>query len=128
VEKLLYALMAQEAGGGQGGGEQAAGGCQQMLPMLFPILLMFVIIYFLIIRPQQKQQRQHKEMLSALKKGDKVITNGGIFGVIVNMSDTVATLEVAKNTHIRILRAQLAGLQPGALEKAAEEAGAPEGK
>ena len=81
--------------------------------MLVPMLLMFGIIYFLIIRPQQKQQKQHKAMVQALKKGDKVITNSGIFGTITGMTDATVTLEIAKNVHVRMLRGQLAGLQPG---------------
>ena len=81
--------------------------------MLVPMLLMFGIIYFLIIRPQQKQQKQHKAMVQALKKGDKVITNSGIFGTITGMTDATVTLEIAKNVHVRMLRGQLAGLLPG---------------
>jgi preprotein translocase subunit YajC len=124
LDSILFSLLAQEQGGQ---GAPGAAGCQGMMSMLFPILLMFVIIFFLIIRPQQKQQRQHQEMLKALKKGDKVITASGIFGTIANLNDNVVTLEVAKNVHLRVLRAQVAGLQSGALEKAGEEAAA-EGK
>ncbi|MBN2497585.1 MAG: preprotein translocase subunit YajC [Deltaproteobacteria bacterium] len=80
--------------------------------MFVPILLMFAIIYFLIIRPQQKQQKRLQLMLSELKRGDKVITNAGIFGSITGLTDHTATLEVAKNVHIKVLRSQIAGLQP----------------
>lgn len=84
------------------------------------LLLMFVIIYFLIIRPQQKQQKQHQEMLKQLKRGDRVVTNGGIFGSIVNLTDKVATIEIAKNVQIRILRGQIAGVPQGDGEVEAE--------
>lgn len=94
-----------------------------MSGMLFPILIMFAIIYFLIMRPQQKQKKRHQAMIGALKKGDKVITNAGIFGTITGLTDMAITLEVAKNVHIRILRGQIAGLQPQPGDK--EKDGAP---
>jgi preprotein translocase subunit YajC len=110
VEKLILALIAQQAEGGAGNGQQ--GGWQQMLNMGFFIVVIFVIIFFLIIRPQQKQQKKHKEMLAALKKGDRVLTSSGIFGTITNMTDTVVTLEISKSIHIRLLRSQIAGPAP----------------
>lgn len=69
--------------------------------MLFPLILMFVIFYFLLIRPQTKKQRQHQEMLKNLKKGDKVITNGGLYGVIVKVTDRDVVLEVADKVNLR---------------------------
>jgi preprotein translocase subunit YajC len=123
VEQVLYALVAQPEGGGGGGGGQGTQqpqGCQQMSGMLIPILIMFAIIYFLMIRPQQKQQKKHKAMISALKKGDKVITNSGIFGTVTGMTEAVLTIEIAKNVHIRVLRGQVAGLHPGSFEKESE--------
>ena len=94
----------------------------QMGGMLIPILIMFAIIYFLMIRPQQKQQKKHTAMISALKKGDKVITNAGIFGTVTGMTEAVLTLEVAKNVHIRVLRGQVAGMQPDSLGAKESEA------
>jgi preprotein translocase subunit YajC len=122
VNQVLHALVAQpeEGGGGGQGPQQQPQGCQQMSGMLIPILIMFAIIYFLMIRPQQKQQKKHKAMISALKKGDKVITNAGIFGTVTGMTEGVLTLEVAKNVHIRVLRGQVAGFQPDSLGKESE--------
>jgi preprotein translocase subunit YajC len=126
-QQMLTALVAQEGSGGQPGqaqpgqGQQTPG-CQGMGGMLVPILLMFVVIYFLMIRPQQKQQKKHRAMLGALKKGDKIITNAGIFGTITGMTDVTATLEIAKNVHIRVLRGQIAGLQPEAGDKSSDGA------
>ena len=124
MDQVLHALVAQPEGGGcsgsggsGGGGQQQPQGCQQMSGMLIPILIMFAIIYFLMIRPQQKQKKKQESMISALKKGDKVITNAGIFGTVTGMTEGVLTLEVAKNVHIRVLRGQVAGLQPGSFEK-----------
>jgi len=121
VEKVLYAVVAQQEGGSGGSEGQGDGGspqgCQQMSGMMLPILLMFVIIYFLIIRPQQKQQKRQKEMIAALTKGDKIITNSGIFGTITGITDIAATLEIAKNVHIKVLRSHIAGRQPQPGEK-----------
>jgi preprotein translocase subunit YajC len=120
-QQLLTALVAQNEGGGQGGqGGQAQQGCGQMGSLLFPIVIMFAIIYFLIMRPQQKQQKKHKAMIQALKRGDKVITNSGIFGTITGMTEAVVTLEISKNVHIRVLRGQVAGLQPQIGDKESE--------
>lgn len=93
---MLNLLFAQEA--------QAQPQCGVM--SLLPLILIFVVIYFLMIMPQQRRQKKHQEMLRGLKKGDQVVTSGGIHGVIVNMKgDTVliksaggTQLEVAKNS------------------------------
>jgi preprotein translocase subunit YajC len=114
LEQALTALMTQ-AEGGQGGAppvQSPIPGCEQTGGMFVPIILMFVIIYFVLLRPQQKQQKKHQAMLKALKKGDRVITNSGIFGTLAGLTESTATLEVAKNVHIKLLRGQIAGLQP----------------
>ncbi len=115
MNQVLYAIVAQSEG--SGGGQQQPQGCQQLSGMLIPILIMFAIIYFLMIRPQQKQQKKQKALISALKKGDKVITNAGIFGTVMGMTEGVLTLEVAKNVHIRVLRGQVAGFQPDSVDR-----------
>jgi len=127
---ILARLVAALAAEGGGAPPQApVQGCQQMSGMLLPILLMFVIIYFLIIRPQQKQQKKHREMIAALGKGDKVITNSGILGTITGMTDNTVTLEVAKNVHIKMLRSYIAAKQPALGEKMEDPAPlAPGGK
>ena len=69
--------------------------------MLFPLILMFVIFYFLLIRPKTKKQRQHQEMLKNLKKGDRVITSGGLYGVVVKVTEKDVVLEVADKVNLR---------------------------
>ena len=69
-----------------------------------PIILLFVIFYFLLIRPQQKQQKKRQELLSSLKKGDRVVTIGGIHGVIKELNDDVLTLRIADNVNIKFAR------------------------
>ncbi len=69
-----------------------------------PLILLFVVFYFLLIRPQQKQQKARKEMLSSLKKGDRVVTIGGIYGIIKELDDTVMSLRVADNLNLKLSR------------------------
>ena len=71
---------------------------------------MFVIFYFLLIRPQQKKAKEHQEMITSLKKGDKVITSGGIHGQITSLDDTTVTIEIAEKVRIKVTRSTLAGL------------------
>ena len=81
-----------------------------------------MIFYFLILRPQQKQSKERKRLLSELKRGDDVITNGGIYGKSLNVSeDDVITLEIAKGVSIQISRSGIAGLQPTAEAKTKED-------
>lgn len=74
-----------------------------------PLILMFGIFYFLLIRPQQKKAKQHKEMLSALKRGDYVLTGGGIYGRIQEIDGDVLVVEVAENIRLRVNRSFVSG-------------------
>ena len=76
----------------------------QAITGLLPIVVLFAVFYFLLIRPQQKQQKKRKEMLASLKKGDKVITIGGIYGTIKELRDTDLTLRIGDNLDIRMTR------------------------
>ena len=80
---------------GGGGAEGAAG-----FSGFIPIILMFVIFYFLLIRPQQKRQKEHRSMISSLKKGDRIITSGGLHGRITGIDDTTLTLEIADDCRL----------------------------
>ena len=73
-----------------------------------PFILIFVIFYFFLIRPQSKRQKQHQQFVSALKRGDQVITASGIFGKISGITDKFVTLEVSDGVNIRILKSQIA--------------------
>ena len=85
--------------GGSPGGE---GGSQSILVSLLPIILMIAIFYFLLIRPQQRKQKEHRQMLSNVRKGDEIITNGGIFGVVTGVRDDRITVKIADNVRVRI--------------------------
>lgn len=70
-----------------------------------PLVLMVLIVYLLLWRPQQKRQREQRELMSRLKAGDRVMTNGGIFGTITTVKDTSVMIEVAKGVEIELVRA-----------------------
>ncbi|MGC8720049.1 MAG: preprotein translocase subunit YajC [Thermodesulforhabdaceae bacterium] len=92
----------------QQGGQPAGAGSG--LAALIPLVFMILIFYFLIIRPQQKRQKEHRNMLANLKKGDQVLTQGGIIGVITGLTDSVVTLEVADNVKIKVSRPYIVGV------------------
>lgn len=71
---------------------------------ILPLVLIFVIFYFLLIRPQQKKAREHREMLSKLEKGDMVVTSGGICGKITGVADDSATVEIAENVKVKVVK------------------------
>jgi preprotein translocase subunit YajC len=74
-----------------------------------PLILIFVIFYFMLIRPQQKKAKEHQAFLSNLEKGMTVVTNGGIFGKITGLTNTVVTLEIADNTRVKVSRQHILG-------------------
>ena len=74
-------------------------------------MLIFLILYFMMIRPQVKQQKELTNMLNALKKGDNVITKGGIYGKIINITDTNVVVDAGNNTKINILRSAIVSLK-----------------
>ncbi len=69
-----------------------------------PLVLIFVIFYLLLIRPQQKKAKDHREMLDKLKKNDKIMTGGGMFGKVISLTETEVTVEVAPNVRVQIHR------------------------
>ncbi|MDO8518729.1 MAG: preprotein translocase subunit YajC [Deltaproteobacteria bacterium] len=75
--------------------------------MFLPLIIVFIIFYFLIFRPQQKQAKVKKQMLADLKRGDEVISNGGIYGKITDITDTFVMLQVAANVTIKVDRSQV---------------------
>ncbi len=92
-----------------------APGGQGLDPSLLIMMgLMFAIFYFLMIRPQQKKVKETRDMIAALKKGDRVITTGGIYGRITSLDDTIITLEVADRVRIKVSRGHVTGLAQSA--------------
>jgi len=92
-----------------------------ILAQLVFIGIIFVIFYFLIIKPQQTQRKKHQEFLSNLKKGDKVITSSGIWGVISDITDDTITLKVDTNTKIKFTKETIIAYQPSKEESKEKE-------
>ncbi len=88
---------------------QAAGGSGGFDYMsILPLVLIFVVFYFLLIRPQQKKQKVHREMIGAVKRGDHVLTSGGIFGRVTKViDDTKLQVEIADNVRVHVSRAMI---------------------
>jgi len=87
-------------------------GTDSFLTGILPLVLIFVVFWFLLIRPQQKRMKEHKALIAAIKKGDEVMTNGGIIGKVIKANDTSPTVEVeiADKVRVQIARGQIAGL------------------
>ena len=91
---------------------QAAGGSDGGFATLLPLVLIFVVFYFLLIRPQQKRAKDHRNMLSAVRRGDKVVTGGGIMGTVTKVvNDEELAVEIAEGIKIRVQRALIASVQ-----------------
>jgi preprotein translocase subunit YajC len=90
------------AQGAGGGGLDGLGG-------LLPLVLIFVVFYFLLIRPQQKKAKEHREVLANLRRGDRIVTNGGLLGTITRVpNDSELIVEIAEGVKVRVLRGMVA--------------------
>jgi preprotein translocase subunit YajC len=105
LTSVAYA-MGQMPGAGAGADGGQGGGLMSFLPLV----LMFVIFYFLLIRPQQKKQKEMRELLKNLKRGDKILTGGGIYGRIDSLTDDKVNVEIAPGVVITVMRSYVAGL------------------
>jgi preprotein translocase subunit YajC len=83
---------------------------------ILPFILILVVLYVLMIMPAQRRQKKLAAMIAALKNGDKVITNGGIYGTVVGLDNESVQLRIAEQVKIRVARSAIAGLQPEAKE------------
>jgi preprotein translocase subunit YajC len=116
---LISTAYAQATGGATVGGFD--------LMSLAPLLLIFVVFYFLLIRPQQKKMKDHKAMLASLRRGDKVVTGGGLIATVVKVqSDEEALLEIADGVRVRVVRSTIQSVltrpEPAADKSAVVEA------
>ncbi len=102
------------------GGAAAAGQGSDPIMGLIPFILLFVIFYFFLIRPQSKRVKEHKNMLSALGKGDEIVTNGGILAKVIEVGEEFVTIEIAENTQVKLQKQYVANLMPKGTIKSAE--------
>jgi len=86
---------------------EAAATNSSPLSGLFPIVLIFAIFYFLIIRPQQKRLKKHQEKINSIKKGDTVITSGGLFGKAIKVTDDTVEVEIAKGVTVQAVKSTI---------------------
>ena len=100
MHPVLHAFLAQTAPEGQ---------AQNPIMSFLPFILIAVVFYFVFFRPQARQAKQHQSFLSALKKGDEVVTQGGIIGTVVLVEDRTVTVDVGGGTKLRILKSQISG-------------------
>ncbi len=93
----------------------AGPGGQQPNPIfsMMPLVLMFVVLYFLMIRPQQKKAKELKKMLEGVHKGDKVVTAGGICGMIANVKDDIVTIKIADNVKVDFIKSSITQVEKG---------------
>lgn len=87
------------------------GGQSSMLIQLVPFLAIFAIFYFLMIVPARKKQKLHTAMVDNLKPGDKIVTNGGIYGTVVGVTDAIVQLRIADQVKIEVAKHAIAGMQ-----------------
>jgi len=103
-------------------GGSAAGQGGNAFASLIPIILMFVIFYFLLIRPQQKKAKEHREMIGQLKKGDRIVTSGGLHGRVTAVNDTIMTVEIADKVRVKIARGNVSQvMQPSSQPQVAKK-------
>jgi len=98
----------------------APGGSANSLMTFAPFILIIAVFYFLIIRPQNKKQKETQKMLSALKKGDRIVTIGGIHGTIQSVKEQSVIVKVDENTKIEFSRSAISGIEAAARESNAE--------
>lgn len=91
----------------------SSGGLMEALGPLVPIILVFAIFYFLLVAPMRRRQKALQKLIDELKRGDAVVTNGGIYGEVAALDDEVVHLKVADRVKIRVARSSISGLQKG---------------
>ncbi len=94
------------------GAAAGAGGTSAFLIQVAPLVLLFVIFWFLIIRPQQQKLKAHRAMVDAVKKGDEVVTGGGLIGKVSRVTDTEVEIELSPTVKVRALKATLSSVTP----------------
>ena len=86
---------------------QSAAGGGSIMEFLFPLVMVFAIMYFMILRPQQKRQREHKAMLKAVRRGDTVVTSGGLIGKVAKVSEDELEIDLTKDTRVTLVKSMI---------------------
>jgi len=94
---------------------------EQFLQGSWPLILMAVVFYFILWRPQKKEQKRRADFLSNLKKGDKIVTIGGLYGVIIRLNDKTATIQIADKIEVDVARSAVSHQQPARGSEATDD-------
>ena len=92
---------------------QSADGTTALIANVLPIVAIGLVFYFIVIAPANKQRKKTQEMLTSLKKGDRVVTTGGIYGTIQGVEAEVIYLKIAENVKVKVARSAISGIAPG---------------
>jgi preprotein translocase subunit YajC len=117
----MYSFVLPLLLGGQQTAEGGASSPTSFVTTLIPFALIIAVFYFLIIRPQNKKQKETQKMLSALKKGDKIVTIGGLHGTIQSVKESTVIVRVDDNVKLEFNRSAVSGVQAAAKEEKGEE-------
>ncbi len=99
---MIGLLMAQTAGAPAAGGDFFGG--------MFPMVVIFVIFYFLLIRPQQKKAKEHQQLLNELKRNDRVLTAGGIYGTVLNVKGDIVDVKISENVQVEVSKPSISAV------------------
>ncbi|MFO1372447.1 MAG: preprotein translocase subunit YajC [Candidatus Competibacteraceae bacterium] len=102
---LIQDAVAQQAAGASPGGEMSLMG-------LLPFIVLMVAFYFLLIRPQTKRAKDHKQMMDALKKGDEIVTGGGVLGRVTEVGENFVQVEITEGVQIKVQKQSVSSLMP----------------
>ena len=86
---------------------QSTAAGSSLFELLFPLVMVFAIIYFMILRPQQKRQREHTNMVEALRRGDTVVTQGGLVGKVAKVAEDEIEVDINENTRVSVIKSMI---------------------
>jgi preprotein translocase subunit YajC len=93
------------------GGAAAGGGTEAILMQVLPLVMILVVFYFLLIRPQQKRVKEHQERIGGIRRGDTVVTSGGIVGKVTKVAEEEVTVEIAPNVSVRVIKSTIGDIR-----------------
>ncbi len=102
-------------------GAAAPGGAASFFIQMMPLALIFIIFWFLLIRPQQQRQKQHRAMIDAVKKGDSIVTGGGLVGKVTKVDGDIVEVEIASGVKVKAIKATLSDITPTGSSKPAND-------
>ena len=101
------------------------GGMSYLLMQIFPFILLFGVLYFVMIRPQQKRMKEHRELIASVKRGDQVVTAGGLIGKVTKVDETEVTVEFSKDVQVQVVKSTIAEVRGRTAPKPANDTDKP---